>query len=133
MRGSLQSYRQVSVNSQITEASPHKITQMLFAGALERIAQSRYAIENNDIAAKGLCIGKAIDIVEGLRSCLVMDDDELGHNLEALYDFVINGLIQANLSNDTKMLNDVSEVLRTLKEGWDEIPEEMHHITAHAS
>ncbi|MGB0893317.1 MAG: flagellar export chaperone FliS [Parashewanella sp.] len=133
MRGSLQSYRQVSVHSQLTEASPHKITQMLFAGALEKIALSRYAIEQNDIASKGMHIGKAIDIVEGLRSTLVMDDEDIGQNLSNLYEFMLDGLLQANVNNDIQMLDDVSGLLRTIKEGWDAIPQEMHHMTAHAS
>ena len=133
MRGSLQSYRKVSVDSQLSEASPHRITQMLFSGALERIAQSKHAIESNDIASKGVSIGKAIGIVQGLRGCLVMDDSEVGQNLNSLYDFIISGLTQANINNDTVILDDVSEVLRTIKEGWDQIPQEEHHITAHAS
>ncbi|RYV02643.1 flagellar protein FliS [Shewanella sp. OPT22] len=133
MRGSLQSYRKVSVDSQLSEASPHRITQMLFAGALERIAQSKHAIDNNDIASKGALIGKAIGIVQGLRGCLVMDDSEIGQNLNSLYDFVLSGLSQANVNNDTAVLDDVSEILRTIKEAWDQIPQEEHNITAHAS
>ncbi len=133
MRGSLQSYRKVSVDSQLSEASPHRITQMLFAGALERIAQSKYAIENNDIPTKGILIGKAIGIVQGLRGCLVMDDSEVGRNLNSLYDFILSELSQANLNNDTTALDNASEIVRTLKEGWDQIPPEEHHITAHAS
>lgn len=37
MRGSLQAYKKVSVDSQLTAASPHKIVQMLMAGAIERL------------------------------------------------------------------------------------------------
>ncbi|MFA7521092.1 flagellar protein FliS, partial [Shewanella sp.] len=50
MRGSLQSYRKVSLESEIAVASPHRIIQMMFAGLLERLAQSRYAIEQRDFA-----------------------------------------------------------------------------------
>ena len=134
MRGSLQSYRKVSLDTQLADASPHKITQMLLAGALERVAQSRYAIENNDIAAKGELIGKAIGIVQGLRNCLVMDgDSEVGTNLNNLYEFMLSGLTRANVENNAEILDDVASVLRTIKEGWDAIPHDKHHITAHAS
>ncbi|MCL1076625.1 flagella export chaperone FliS [Parashewanella spongiae] len=134
MRGSLQSYRKVSLDTQLADASPHKITQMLLAGALERVAQSKYAIEHNNTAAKGELIGKAIGIIQGLRNCLVMDDDsEVGTNLSNLYEFMLASLTRANVENNAAILDDVSEVLRTIKEGWDAIPHDMHHITAHAS
>ena len=37
MRGSLQAYKKVSVDSQLTAASPHKIVQMLMAGRHQRL------------------------------------------------------------------------------------------------
>lgn len=38
MRGSLQAYKKVSIDSQLSAASPHKVIQMLMAGAIERFA-----------------------------------------------------------------------------------------------
>lgn len=130
MRGSLQSYRKVSLESQLADASPHKITQMLFAGALERLAQSRAAIEQGNIADKGLLIGKAIGIIQGLRSALVMDQGgELAKNLNQLYEFVIGRLSDANINNDALALDDAAVILRELKEAWDSIPADKHHLT----
>lgn len=45
MRGSLQAYKKVSVDSQLSAASPHKIVQMLMAGAIERLIQGKAAME----------------------------------------------------------------------------------------
>lgn len=73
MRGSLQSYRKVSLESEISVASPHRIIQLMFNGALERIAQSRYAIEQGDQSSKGIFINKAIGIITGLSNSLNME------------------------------------------------------------
>lgn len=134
MRSSLKSYRKVSLDSEIAVASPHRIIQMMFSGGLERLAQSRYAIENNDMKNKGLLIGKAIGIVNGLNNSLNMDEGgEIATNLSQLYDFIIMKLTEANLQNDVKAIDDATSVLRTLKEGWDAIPKDMHELTSEAS
>lgn len=131
MRGSLQSYRKVSLESQLADASPHKITQMLFAGALERLAQSRIAIEQGNIENKGLLIGKAMSIIQGLRSALVMDKGgDLANNLHDLYEFVLRRLMDANLNSDLNAIDDAAGIMRELKEAWDAIPPELHNMSA---
>ncbi|WP_299008950.1 flagellar export chaperone FliS [uncultured Shewanella sp.] len=131
MRSSLQSYRKVSVESGISVASPHKIIQMLFAGALERLAQARCAIEQKDWAKKGEAIGKALSIVSGLNDSLNMEvEGEVANNLNALYDFMLQQMSAANMNNDVKAIDDVMDILKVIKEGWDGIPPEMHQLSS---
>ncbi len=132
MRGSLQSYRKVSLESEIAVASPHRIIQLMFAGALQRLAQSRYAIEQHDLANKGIFINKAIGIITGLNNSLNMDSGgPIAKNLSDLYDFMLRKISEANLNNDVQAIDDVCDILRTIKEGWDAIPEEDHNISSH--
>ncbi|WP_144209964.1 flagellar export chaperone FliS [Shewanella donghaensis] len=134
MRGSIKSYRKVSLDSEIAVASPHRIIQMMFDGALLRLAQSRYAIENNDLASKGIFINKAIGIINGLNGSLNMDvQDSVASNLSDLYDFMLRRVSEANMNNDVAAIDDVTSILRTIKEGWDAIPKDMHHMTSEAS
>ncbi|MBT1443053.1 flagellar export chaperone FliS [Shewanella sp. JM162201] len=133
MRGSLQSYRKVSLESEIAVASPHRIIQLMFAGALERLAQSRYAIEQNDLQSKGVYIGKAIGIITALSNSLNMDSGgEIAKNLSDLYDFVLRRISVANLNNDPQAIDDAMAILRDIKEGWDAIPADQHHLTSHS-
>ncbi|QLE86158.1 flagellar export chaperone FliS [Shewanella sp. Scap07] len=131
MRRSLQSYRKVSVESEISVASPHRIIQMMFEGALQRLAQGRYAIEQNDVTNKGIYIGKAIGIITGLNNSLNMDEGgEIANNLSDLYDFMLRRISEANMNNDVQAIDDVSEILRNIKEGWDAIPSDQHHMAS---
>jgi flagellar protein FliS len=133
MRSSLQSYRKVSLESEIAVASPHRIIQMMFEGALQRIAQAKYAIQQKNPAQKGENIGKAVSIIAGLSGSLNMDaGDDVSANLDALYEYILRRLSEANVANDVEMLDEVSALLRTIKEGWDAIPQDKHHISAHA-
>ncbi|WP_117233451.1 flagellar export chaperone FliS [Vibrio maerlii] len=131
MRGSLQAYKRVSVDSQLSSASPHKVIQMLMAGAIERLIQGKAAMQQGNIAVKGERLGKALDIVISLRSCLSMDDGgDIAQNLDQLYDFVIAQISAANLQNDPQPIDDVVEILREIKSAWDQIPTEYHNLTA---
>ncbi|MCL9782551.1 flagellar export chaperone FliS [Vibrio sp. S4M6] len=131
MRGSLQAYKKVSVDSQLSAASPHKIVQMLMAGAIERLIQGKAAMLQGNIPSKGERLGKALDIIISLRSCLSMDDGgDVAKNLDQLYEFMITQIADANHKNDPQLLDDVIEIVREIKSAWDKIPTEFHNLTA---
>ncbi|CDM41224.1 MULTISPECIES: flagellar export chaperone FliS [Pseudomonadaceae] len=118
----LRQYQQVSTQSQLAEASPHRLIQMLFEGALDRLAQAQGALARGQVAEKGLLIGKVIGIVGGLREGLDKGQGgELAQHLDGLYEYMIRQLAQANLKNDEAILRQVAQLLRELKEGWDGI------------
>ena len=114
MRGSLQAYKKVSIDSQLSAASPHKVIQMLMAGAIERLIQGKAAMQQGNIAVKGERLGKALDIVISLRTCLSMDDGgDIASNLDSLYDFMIRQISQANQNNEPQSIDDVVEICIT--------------------
>ena len=120
----IQSYSSVKVQSAIETASPHRLIQMLFEGALERIAQAKGAMQQNQIARKGELIGKAVSIVGGLQGSL--NDNEgggLAANLDSLYDYIIRRLSQANYENNPGYLDECSRLLLEIKSAWDLIAE----------
>jgi len=117
----LQQYHHAVV-AEISEADPHRLIQMLFEGALQRIAIARGAMQQGDVAIKGNRISSAIAIIEGLRSHLdTQRGGEIAANLEALYDYMQQRLLQANLHNDIEILDEVVGLIRQIKAGWDAI------------
>ncbi|KEY91535.1 flagellar protein [Candidatus Photodesmus blepharus] len=130
MRGSLQVYKKVSIDSQLTLASPHKVVQMLMAGSIERLIQGKTAMQQGNISVKGECLGKALDIIISLRSCLSMDDGgDVAKNLDQLYEFMITQISTANNKNTPKPIDDVIEIIREIKSAWDQIPRKYHNLT----
>lgn len=118
----MKQYQRVSVQSEVFEASPHRLIQMLMQGGLERIAQARGAIERDAFAEKGELIGKAISIIGGLREPLDHEvGGELSQNLDSLYEYMISLLVEANRKNDVAHLDEASSLLREVKSGWDGI------------
>ncbi len=132
MNRAVNQYRQSGALAEAQVADPHRLIQMLFEGALERIAVARGAMQQGNVALKGEKIGKAIDIVESLRALLDHDQNaELAANLEALYDYMSRRLLESNLRNDVEGLDEVARLLREIKSGWDAIPPDQR--TARAS
>ena len=98
----LRQYQNVGVQSEVFEASPHRLIQMLFEGGLSRIAQAKGAMQNQKYQLKGQLIAKATEILFGLRD-------------------MSKRLAEANRTNDERILDEVAQLLRNIKEGWDGI------------
>ena len=123
----LRQYQKVNSHAQISEANPHRLVQMLMEGGLDRIAQAKGALARGDIAGKGLMLGKAIDIIIGLRDGLdaeKSDNPDYVQQLESLYVYMTNRLMEANLKNDVTMMDEVMGLLVTVKSGWDAIADQ---------
>jgi flagellar protein FliS len=118
----LRQYQQVNTQTGVAFASPHRLIQMLMEGALERIAVAKGCIQRQDTLAKGEQIGKAIDIIGGLREGLNPDaGGDLATNLDAVYDYMQRQLLEANRRSDIALLDEVADLLRPIKEAWDAI------------
>ena len=122
----LNMYQSVNRQTGVVDADRHRLIQMLFDGALERISMAKGLIQRKDFEGKNRLISKAIEIVGGLRSFLdVKKGGEVAENLERLYEYLEYRLFQANIKNDIEMLDEVASHLRKVKEGWDGIREEV--------
>lgn len=118
----LKQYQTVNTHVQAVDASPHRLIQMLMEGGLTRIAQARGAMERQQTAMKGELIGKAIGIIGGLRDGLnLKQGGEVAANLDRLYEYMVNRLLEANVQNDMAPLDEVAGLLRNVKSGWDVI------------
>ncbi|WP_292935036.1 flagellar export chaperone FliS [Noviherbaspirillum sp.] len=116
-------YAKVGVETGVTSASPHKLIVMLFEGAMVAVASGIQHMQAGDIAKKGMAISKAISIIDnGLRASL---DKKVGGdialNLDALYEYMSNRLLIANLKNQPKILEEVYQLLKGLKDAWQTI------------
>lgn len=123
MRSPAQTYATVGVEGAVDAADPHRLILMLFDGALAAVAIARIQMEARDIPAKGASISKAINLVtNGLQASLDMESGgELAERLAALYEYIGQRLLFANLKNNIAALDEVSELLGSLRDAWAEI------------
>jgi flagellar protein FliS len=116
-------YRRVNVESGIESASPHKLILMLYDGAILAINSAIVSMEAKDIPKKGREISHALEIIgSGLQSSLNLEaGGEIADRLNALYDYMCNRLLYANLKNDPQALREISDLLQELRGAWEEI------------
>ncbi|MPZ46695.1 MAG: flagellar export chaperone FliS [Betaproteobacteria bacterium] len=122
-RKAIDAYAEVGVETGVAAADPHKLILMLFDGTLAAIAKARLAMSRGEIAAKGAAISKAIEIIDGgLKASLdVGAGGALAERLAALYDYMLNRLLAANLRNDTSLLDETTRLLNELRGAWAQI------------
>lgn len=116
-------YAKVGVETGVAAASPHQLIVMLFDGALTAISNAASQMKSSDIAGKGQSISKAISIIDnGLRASLDKTaGGDIADNLDALYEYMSNRLLLANLKNQPEILDEVHGLLKDLKQAWESI------------
>jgi flagellar protein FliS len=122
-QAALSLYKTIGVQGGITDASPHQLITMLLSGALDRVASAKGSIKRGEIGRKGELLSSAIAIIDSLRASLDHDKGgEISKNLAALYDYIEQQLIKANMASDTVPLDEVSSLLMEVRAGWESIP-----------
>jgi len=116
-------YAKVSIETGVLAASPHKLVAMLFDGAELAVSSAMLQMKRGELGAKGASISKAIMIIEnGLRASLDLKaGEEIAANLDALYEYMVGRLLQANLKNSPELLDEVQKLLADLKGSWNSI------------
>mgnify|MGYP003343857178 CR=1 FL=1 len=116
----LSAYANVHAETGVEAASPHGLILMLFDGAQVAVADARRHLRNNEIAARGRAVSKAIAIIdEGLRASLDMNSGgELAQRLSSLYRYLCERLLQANAQGRAETLDEVDRLLGELRDAW---------------
>ncbi len=108
-------YREMEIRT----ASPEMVIVKLYEGAIRFIRNAKGFQEEGAVAHRATAIGKALAIVNELQNSLNLEDGgEIATNLDALYVFVSERLLEANARGSVQALDEASKVLTTLNEAW---------------
>jgi flagellar protein FliS len=133
-RSGANAYAKVGLETGVIAASPHKLIVMLFDGAIVAINNAKAHMKAGQFEDKGRAITKAVLIVdEGMRGSLDKKaGGEIAANLDALYGYIIQCLMRANLRNDQALLDESLVLLTDLKTAWDAIGDSARPAPAQA-
>ncbi|HEB88689.1 MAG TPA: flagellar export chaperone FliS [Deltaproteobacteria bacterium] len=111
-------YREMEIKT----ATPEMVIVKLYEGALRFIRTAKHHQESGQIAGRAAAIAKALAIVNELQHSLnFREGGEIARNLDALYFFVTDRLLEANVRGTAQPLDEAAGVLSTLNEAWVEI------------
>ncbi|MCH7476656.1 MAG: flagellar export chaperone FliS [SAR324 cluster bacterium] len=110
-----QAYQKAAVNT----VDQKKLIVMLYDGAIKFLSLGIKSIEAKEFyeAHTNVIRGKSI-IAELLASLDYERGGEIATNLQRLYAYMFNELIDANLNRDVNRLNHVLELLKELRTAW---------------
>lgn len=116
-------YAKVGLETGVVAASPHKLIVMLFEGAIAAVNAALVQMQADQFEQKGKSISKAVAIIEdGMRASLDKKaGGEIAANLDALYAYIVQRLLQGNLHNTPAPLEEALLLLSDLKASWDAI------------
>jgi flagellar protein FliS len=113
----------------VTDASPTRLVQIMYEQIVSELATAQGCmkrIKDNlplpDVITKGKAMGKAVRLINQLNATLDMErGGEVAANLRSLYVYMLARLLLANASNDASIVGEISELVRKVKSGWDQI------------
>jgi flagellar protein FliS len=112
-----QAYRQ----SAILTASPERLVVMLYDGARRFLYQAAVAMRAGNIETSHAKLRRAEDVIVHLRATLDLEQGEIAQRLSDLYTFYLRHLAEARIDRDADKVDEVSSMLGTLRESWNQI------------
>lgn len=107
-------------NSRIVTASPAELTLMLYEGAIKFCNIAIMAIEQKDIMKAHNNIVKVERIIEEFQATLNYKYP-VAKDFDEVYKYIYQRLIDANMSKDKEILEEVLKHLRTMRDTWKEV------------
>ena len=106
----------------VATASPETLIVKLYDGAIRHARVAKEHHEAGRIGERGLAISKSLAIVSELMNALDFErGGEVATNLRALYEFVTNRLLEANMHGRGQAIDEAVSVLARVNEAWSEI------------
>lgn len=103
----------------VQSASPEQLMLMLYDGAIRFVSLAIQAIDNGLIDKRAYYINKTSAIVSEFAATLDHSmNPKLAEDLDALYSYMLNRMMEANLKNDTAPLVEVKQMLSDLRRTW---------------
>jgi flagellar protein FliS len=108
----------------VLSASPVELLRLLYQRAISAVRDAREHLREKRIAERCASLNIAYAVLTELTSSLRADDaPELSANLNALYGYMQQRLLDGNLNQDDEPLREVLGLLSTLAEAWQAVPD----------
>ena len=121
-RRGLNAYQTNQNRNRAESASPYRLVQMMYENLLDSLAKARGGVEREDARVRGENIGRAMDILNALRSALDHSaGQEISTNLDNLYQYCNQCLMEVTQYDDLDKLDEVVDIILSIKDTWDQL------------
>ena len=115
-------YTQAYKKAAVSTMDQRKLIIMLYDGAIRFLGKAVTAMEEGDGYEAHRNLSKAKSIIAELLGSLNLEKGgDIASNLQRLYTYMFNELIDANMKKDAGRILQVSDLLKDLRSGWQEL------------
>jgi len=104
----------------IYKKSPQEITSLLYESCITTLEDSIEAIKRKDFYTSNRLLKKANDILYRLDAGINYDAGIIADQLDALYDYMSEKLITANINKEIKLIEEVLNILIEINSSWNQ-------------
>jgi flagellar protein FliS len=98
--------------------SPQEITALLYEACLNNLEAAKIGIQEENLARANEKLQKANDILERLGAGLNYEAGIIADQLEAVYNYMADRLIKANINKDINTIDEVLNLLTDISSAW---------------
>ncbi|OEH92191.1 flagellar export chaperone FliS [Bacillus solimangrovi] len=100
--------------------SPQELTALLYEACLTNLDQAIDEIKDKNFVAANNHLQKANEILHRLGAGINYEAGIIADQLDALYNYMADKLIEANYNKDIKLIEEVRENLQEIARTWNE-------------
>jgi flagellar protein FliS len=109
-------------SNEVMTAPKKKLVVMLYDGAVKNLKLAKIAMADKNIEKTNDAIIKAQNILAELMSTLNFDQGgDIAKNLMALYQYMYQQTVRANIEKNADMVDEVINYLEELRDAWSRI------------
>jgi flagellar secretion chaperone FliS len=105
----------------IFKKSPQELTALLYEGIIENLEQAIELINEKSYVQANAKLQRTNDILHRLGVGLKYEAGPIGQQLDLLYNYMADQIIQANLRKDTSLLREMITLIQPIAQAWNEV------------
>lgn len=100
--------------------SPQEVTALLYEACLTNLEEAIDDINNKDFVIANKKLQKANDILHRLGAGLNYEAGIIADQLDALYNYMADKVVEANYKKDPKLIEEVIKAIEPIAQAWNE-------------
>lgn len=109
------------------QKTPQELTALLYEGIIENLEEAIEDINAKNLFTANKKLQRANDILHRLGIGLKYEAGPIAEQLDSLYNYMADILIEANLKKDPAMIQTVLKMIQPLVQAWNDILKKQVH------
>ncbi|WP_209437999.1 flagellar export chaperone FliS [Mesobacillus selenatarsenatis] len=105
----------------IFKKSPQELTALLYEGIIDNLEQAIELINDKSYVQANAKLQRTNDILHRLGVGLKYEAGPIGQQLDMLYNYMADQIVQANLRKDTSLLTEMINLIQPIAQAWNDV------------